>query len=706
MSILSKRIIKEHTGILLGTVETHECDPLMDCPECHGKGTCQECRGSGEVKCHNCHGNGQCPDCRGKGQWRCDECAGTGDCRKCRGTGEVRCSKCNGRGRVTDRGEWKDCPKCGGSGYTPCPDCRSGLQTAVKVASYLTLGDGRTYGKGTGKCSKCGGSGEIICKTCEGSGNCQTCNGSGQLTCEHCGGSGDCPNCDHGKVTCTRCEGSGFYQSFIRYNTTLYAKKWEFAGSKDYSDIVNTAHGLLLYNGSTKTWLNAQNVATDRVVDVNNHCSQELGEERELYEEFLEEYGKQTELVKPDQNNDKPYATELNVQRVPVTKISYSINDKDFDLLLIGTNHIAATRELPTSIKGFELSKWQKIKLAMTEKVRLKAYAKLAAYIFQCDGKRQEESVLLEAMVKALDFSPRKEKKFRDQLAILKSPMPYDKFRKIVKPLFSSKKTIVFAWECMAIDKNVTPQEEELFAKISAEYKKLSESEISHLKGMARRFSHLQPDQIAKEYADLSADFKVIRRKVKKILFWIISSILCLLGIIIYSLTSPHWASTNADENSYIEEAIESQEEPLVISRDEKADSQTEALNQKTDMAISLSGNVNLPFCMSLIISSNGDVKGVGYYEKYYKKDDPKTLLYMKGYKEGSELTIMSYNHKGGYAGTFDGTFTDNRFEGEFESYQGKIYDFNMQEDKDVPFIDFSDVDFSVFRESWGEEDL
>lgn len=529
MSNYSKKVIKEHSNILLGSVETYDCDPLMDCPECKGTGTCQECHGTGEVKCYNCHGNGKCPDCHGRGRWNCNACGGSGDCRKCGGTGEVRCSKCNGSGLMErwNQGnkELVKCSKCGGSGYTPCPDCRSGMQTAVKVLSVVTLGSGSTYGKGSGKCPKCGGSGEIICNTCEGSGDCQTCHGTGQLTCGHCDGSGNCPNCDRGKVTCTRCQGSGFYQTFLRQNTTLYAKGWQWSGSTEYRDIVGAGLGLTMHNGPVKTWSDAQTISSNEVEVINKKCITGLGDEKALYEEFLEEYSKQTELVEPEYSGDKPYAKMLKAQKIPVTKIKYTINDQEYEMMIIGDNHIAAIKDIPTIVKGFELTKWQKIRLAMTEKSRLKAYARLAAYIFQCDGKNTEESILLDAMVKALKFAPQKEARFRSELATLNAQMPYEKLRKMIRPLLLSKKTITFAWECMAIDKQVTTQETELFAKIVAEYK-ISETEVSQLKGMAQRFAKLKPDQIAKEYADLTEEMAPLRRKVWTMIYSVVGVIL------------------------------------------------------------------------------------------------------------------------------------------------------------------------------------
>lgn len=513
------KIIKKHSGILLGSVRTYDCNPTMDCPECKGTGTCQICHGLGEEKCRNCHGTGRCIDCNGRGQWPCNVCGGSGLCRTCHGTGDVMCTKCRGKGTIKDGDfNWKKCPKCGGSGRTPCPDCRSGMQTAVKALSYMTLGHGSTYGHGSGKCSNCGGLGQIICKTCQGTGQCTKCGGRGLVTCHHCAGSGKCPNCDNGQVVCERCDGSGFYQSFIRQNATLYSKKWVWAGSSEYRDVVKSSKGEILYEGLVKKWSDAKIVKTDIVEKVNSKVASDLGKDKELYKEFLSKYAEQTDLKEPNDTSDKPYAQLLKVQKVPVTKIKYTLNHKDYEILIVGDNKVVAMKSIPTSIEEFELTIWEKVKLAMTEKSRLKAYARLAAYIFKCDGKSLEESTVLEPMIKALKMQPNEESKFRKELQELNTQMPYEKVRKMIKPLLSSKKTISFTWQCMAVDKKISPEEETLFNFITSEYT-LEPDELEHLKRIAKKFSKLKRDQIAIEYANLSDEFAGIRKRIKHYIF-------------------------------------------------------------------------------------------------------------------------------------------------------------------------------------------
>ena len=77
--------------------------------------------------------------------------------------------------------------------------------------------------------------------------------------------------------------------------------------------------------------------------------------------------------------------------------------------------------------------------------------------------------------------------------------MPYEVLRKNISSLFSSKKTLTFAWQCMAVDKNVSSQENELFAKLVAEYK-LESSEVETMKKFATKYSLLKDEHLVDEY--------------------------------------------------------------------------------------------------------------------------------------------------------------------------------------------------------------
>ena len=487
-----------HRGLLDGTIENHECDPQEDCPECRGDRRCTKCHGSGDVDCHVCHGNGQCRDCRGHGRTRCTECGGDGRCRKCGGTGQIICRDCHGTGEKKNpmagaygAKEYVTCGACHGTGYTPCKHCSStGLN-----AARLVFGSSKNA-SGTGRCPKCEGTGELVCKTCEGTGNCTACNGSGRETCSHCNGNGDCPNCDgSGKVTCRRCEGSGWYQTFSMYEAKCYVKKWEFVSLEELKEGLKLAKPRPVYKDIYRKWRSKGTIEFDRIDDLIQKSNQDFSN-TESYQTFEKAYNL---AVSASGVKDTPYEKSLDMERVPVTKIDFSLNNKDYTAYVMGDNGVVMCEELPVKVEMYKPTFFQKLKLTFTKKKRHMAYIKLAAYIFQCDGKSIDESHVLDVFIAALKLKPAKQEALKEQLKVYNSQMPYEVLRKNISSLFSSKKTLTFAWQCMAVDKQVSPQENDLFAKLIAEYK-LGSSEVETMKKFATKYSLLKDEHLVDEY--------------------------------------------------------------------------------------------------------------------------------------------------------------------------------------------------------------
>lgn len=480
-----------HHGLLDGTIENHECDPQEDCPECRGNRRCTKCNGRGDVDCHVCHGNGQCKDCRGHGRTRCTECGGSGSCRKCGGTGLVKCGNCNGRGRQEISSGYVECKVCRGTGCIPCKHCTS---TGLKAARFV-FGTSK-YAGGSGRCPKCDGTGELVCKTCKGSGNCTACLGSGRETCSHCNGNGDCPNCyGSGKVTCRRCEGSGWYQTFSMYDAKCYVKKWDYVSLEELGEGLRLATPRPVYKDIYRKWRSKGVVEFDRIDDVINKANHDFGN-AESYKSFEKSY---TQALNASGVKDTPYEKSLEMERVPVTKIDFSLNNKDYTAYVMGDNGVVMCEELPVKVEAFKPTFFQELKLTFTKKKRHMAYIKLAAYIFQCDGKSIDESHVLDVFVAALKLKPAKQEALKEQLKAYNSQMPYEVLRKDISSLFSSKKTLTFAWQCMAVDKQVSPQEQELFGKLSAEYK-LESAEIESMKKFATKYSLLRDEHLVNEY--------------------------------------------------------------------------------------------------------------------------------------------------------------------------------------------------------------
>ena len=471
---------KQHgSGILMGTVETYECDPEEDCPECETRKVCQECQGEGTVTCPHCDGHKDCPTCNGRQTVTCPKCDGSGSCGKCGGSGQVRCRTCHGKGQVKKRRSdgspyYTTCHECNGRGQNICSKCRGG-----------------------GQCQKCHGRREVTCGDCDGTGRCKTCSGHGIVTCSHCDGSGQCPTCNgHGRITCHRCQGTGYYQQYIGYKAKGITKNFQFCGSRNIKGAIEEAVGTVLYNDAYKQWINEDTLKFDRTKEAMAHA---IGCDEPLFREFEAAYGQFAGEHHPSTAEDRPVNKAIRIQEIPVTRVEYVVDDNPYVLYIMGINSIVAFDKMPKKIEALRAGLFSKAKMLFTKKARARAYAKLAAYIFACDGLSIEESRLMNLAIKKLQLPPEEEKAFRLSLAEFTPSMPYEKFRKEVKTLFDSKKTLAFAWQCMSIDKQVSEAETELFNKLLAEFK-LRPEHGEKLKGFATRIATLSDKEIIDEY--------------------------------------------------------------------------------------------------------------------------------------------------------------------------------------------------------------
>ena len=579
--------IKKNVDILLGSVETHECDPLQDCEECHGRGNCQKCGGQGEVDCDDCHGSGDCHhchghgkdtchDCHGQGSTRCNNCGGSGTCRKCGGSGQIRCKKCGGQGTVKVRRSWESeyhydtCTECRGTGYVKCPDC----------SGFFGGGTGKCKkcnGSGQLECKKCHGSGEIICKQCSGSGKCTKCNGSGKLTCKHCSGSGKCPNCSGtGKVTCKRCKGSGWYQTFIKCETTLYAKNWTYVSENPIKEAISSSTGKTIFEGIYMKWKAANQLEFDKTAEAIKTCKDFMGESSNTVDGYVSAYEANNELRTPVRSNDKPYSRSLTAQAIPMTKIEYTTNGQNYVLYVSGDNHVVSYDQVPTEIKAYSQTTFERIKLALTERVRMQQFAMLAAYIFQCDGKTKEESRLLTLIINELNLSDSSRTKFTEKLNSFNSSMPYEELRKHIKLLFSTKKTLSFAWQCMAVDKQVSEEEKNLYNRLASEYN-IAEAEKEKLKSYACRFAKIKDENIIAEYCDKTDQSKKIRTIAYRVIAVALAILAISVGCVIFSILSP--------ENPESKEIISNNTKPLIEEKSsgkERSDTNIDELSDKS----------------------------------------------------------------------------------------------------------------------------
>ena len=508
---------KKNKGVLYGTVRTYSCDPEEDCRKCSATGRCPTCEGDGQVVCGDCNGDGECHHCSGQGQSVCEKCHGGGECQTCHGRGHQRCessilsgfyidnsqnnstlvshcggsgkcARCHGRGVVRLPGRVETCKACGGSG-----DCRH-----CHGRGEIECDDCH----GSGRCDDCHGNGRITCDECDGSGRCHDCEGSGRLTCSDCGGDGECTDCHgHGRLTCPRCEGKGAYQQFMTYTIKGIRRDACFTGTLDCAKCIREATGEIIYEGVQKKWVKEGEVEFDHTAEVDKlgcACDRTLYlQSKALYKDFLD---KET----PKDGNVRPYAKSIKIEKVRLAKIEYVVDDKPYVMYVMGDNNTVACEEVPKNIEALKLSFLEKTKLLAMTLFRKKEYAQLAYYIFKLDDVAEAEQRMLDVAVRKCCKTPEEEAKFREELKKFDpATMPFEELRKQMKALFASKKLIAFVWQCIAVDKEVSPKEEEFFNKVVAEFKNVSPDQVGKIKGLASRIAKLSDEEILDEYLTL-----------------------------------------------------------------------------------------------------------------------------------------------------------------------------------------------------------
>ena len=144
-----------------------DCISVIECTNCHGKGTetCSHCNGRKVKICHTCDGSGEM-------EWR---------------TENVPCPRCS---HLTNPG-WigsKVCDLCGNKSHYAKKIHYKGQKYAQRVEDSWDIldgngGSGRLHRYDKKECWTCNGSGEVSCNKCDGTGlvSCDTCGGNGKL---------------------------------------------------------------------------------------------------------------------------------------------------------------------------------------------------------------------------------------------------------------------------------------------------------------------------------------------------------------------------------------------------------------------------------------------------------------------------------------------------------------------------------------------
>ena len=299
-------------------------------------------------------------------------------------------------------------------------------------------------------------------------------------------------------MKCPRCEGTGAYQQFTTYTIKGIRKDACFTGSQDCAKCIREATGEVIFDGVQKKWASADMVETDCTDEVDK-----LGQacDTALYSEFQAQYKDFLEDKSPKSENTSPYCKRIKIEKVRLAKIEYVVDDKPYVMYVMGSNDTVACEEVPKTIEALKLSFFEKAKLLSMTLFRKKEYAQLAHYIFKIDGDSDAESRMMNLAIKKCCSSPDEEAKFRDELKKFDpASMPFEALRKQTKALFASRKLIAFVWQCIAVDKQVTPKEEEFFNKVVAEFKNVTPEQVIKIKTLASRIAKLSDEEILDEY--------------------------------------------------------------------------------------------------------------------------------------------------------------------------------------------------------------
>ena len=424
----------------------------------------------GTVQTHECDPSMKCPSCRGSKK-----------CVTCCGRGEVRCSNCNGSG---------DCWKCGGHG---------------RVKSY---------------------NGYETCWICGGNGKCRTCSGSGWFRCPDCNGTTVCPRCKgEGIVTCSRCEGTGFYQTIMSFRADRYANRLHYPPKEsEMGGVIRTAEGVNPHGMVLKQWKNARTLRADMndtIYDIGI-TDEDVDREMDL---IRRQYAEREGALDKYDDEDIPYRETWSVATVPDVVVEYGVCDREYRLHILTTEEKIAFADFPTRLTLFD-DGGEPVRTSRWGEGRKVALAKLAAYIFNADGMDIGETRMMTRIFRCLGYSNVERWRLMARLERFGPGMPFEELKAEIAPVLPSKKTLCFAWHCIAVDNDVTEKEQAVFDRLVGEYD-LNADELDSLKAFTEsKFAKLPDDQIVREYID-SKPRSVSFRKVAAM---VVSGILLLVA--------------------------------------------------------------------------------------------------------------------------------------------------------------------------------
>lgn len=480
--------------VLSATIRDYTCVPRTTCPSCDGGKRCTQCSGTGKNTCSKCGG---------RGRRECPTCEGYGDCPHCKGNGYFRCSRCDGSGLVPNGpNDVQTCYHCHGEGVVKCDFCNGERHCPTcKGRREIT-------------CSKCRGEGTQTCTGCRGSGQCVTCSGIGSLICE-------------------RCQGTGNYQTYTAFQAKSYSKYKSIRPSLIALTDTDRVGSQVLYSGTTCEWANGERMQFNKDQQVQADCLKKMNSDEQ--EQFIKQLDTLNELkhstLAPDSSADRPWQTNLEVKRIPVTTVRFTVEGKSYAVRFIGQGtsmEASTTTPLPTAIKALQMSSEHERHMRNSSpKKRAKAFILLGRYISENiyhDKDWESKNDLLRHLTN-MCCSSQSDREDLNSYVFMKLLSNSTKIMEEIRPLLHSKKTLAFIWQCIAVDHQ--PNEEAMaLLRSVANAMQLTEQDINATKSMAIGFAKLPGAEAVKEYVEPEKDTRAGR-----VALWIM--FLLLVGLIL-----------------------------------------------------------------------------------------------------------------------------------------------------------------------------
>jgi hypothetical protein len=289
----------------------------------------------------------------------------------------------------------------------------------------------------------------------------------------------------------------------------------------------------VLYSGTTCEWVNGERLQFNNAQQVQADCPKKMNSDEQS--QFTQQMATLNELkqstLAPNSSADRPWQTNLEVKRIPVTTVRFTVEGKPYSIRLIGQGssmEASVTTPLPKEIKALQMSSEHERHMRNSSpKKRARAYIVLGRYISETiyrDSYWESKNDLLKHLTSFCCSGQSDRDRLNGYVYTRLHAIPI-KLMEDIRPLLHSKKTLAFIWQCIAVDHQPKPEAMTLLREV-ANAMHLTEQDINATKSMAIGFSRLSGEEAVKEYVEPEKDTRMDR-----VVTWVM--LLLVVGLIV-----------------------------------------------------------------------------------------------------------------------------------------------------------------------------